>query len=322
MPLFGPSAKLLLSAGGRGDPDTFRRLNKEGIQTIEFYGSSEASIIACTPAGDWRDGYAGKLVPDVETKLSRQGELLVKSPGLMLGYYGDSEMSHLVFDEDGFYRTGDLVRIEDTGTVQVFGRRRDVFGTPEGSNIYPERLENLLESQEWVEQAFLVGDGLSFLTAHLVVQPKLLKRKERTREDLDVADPQSVRHGFISPQDDPELYLQVGEILDKINRGLELIEKVVAFALYSTRFPEECYRMVTGKVQRTRTRFVEMYGGISQMLYSELDKSSPMLVPPRERRFSIRTGQHIQSIADPLASVVDSEVPEMLRHLQLGTRKR
>jgi long-subunit acyl-CoA synthetase (AMP-forming) len=307
--LFGPSARVYLTAGGRSDVPSLQRLRAEGIEPIEFYGSSEASVVAVTPYGRWRPGYAGVPVADVSLKFSRNGELLVKSPGLMLGYYGDKDLTDAMLDEDGFFRTGDIGCFDECGYLQINGRRRDVFNTPEGSYIYPELIEIQLEAFEWVEQAFLVGDERPFLSAHLVVRPESIRDKLSIAPSIPIEDWDSVpRHtpipttfdatldqsqfqeGMLPPSTNETLYKFVGQEISKLNQSAELIQHVVAIALYDSPFTTEVYKTVTaGKVQRNRTRFLELYKSTIESLYSDLEQGSPMLVPPDERRYRVRT---------------------------------
>lgn len=282
--LFGPSARVYLTAGGPSDVPSLQRLRAEGIEPIEFYGSSEASVVAVTPYGRWRPGCAGVPVADVSLKFSRNGELLVNNPGLMLGYYGDQDLTDVMIDEDGLFRTGDIGRLDERGYLQISGRWRDVFNTPEGTNIYPERIELQLELFEWVDQAFLVGDGRPFLSAHLVVRP------ERILDKLGIAPSPPERSqgkaGMLPPRTNEALYKFVGQEISRLNQSMERIAHVAAIALYDAPFTTEAYRTVTaGKVQRNRTRFLQLYRSTVEPLYSDLEQGSPMRVPPDQRRY-------------------------------------
>jgi long-chain acyl-CoA synthetase len=271
-PMFGPSARVLLSAGGTSDPNLVEPLLASGIVPIEFYGSSEASLVALTPTRGWRRGCAGHVVPDAEVRISARGEIKVRSPGVMVGYFGDDELTSLVVDDDGFFRTGDLGSLDESGYLRILGRLRDVFNTPEGSNIYPERIELQLESLDLVDQCFLVGDGRPYVVAHLVLRDG------------------GGRTGFLEPGHNAALYDEVAALVAGINQELEAVERVVAIALYASPFDESVYRQVNvGKVRRDRTAFVSGYHDQTELLYSrDLPKDSPALVPPKERRYRRR----------------------------------
>lgn len=292
---YGPSARLHVNAGGMGDVDTFRMLRSQGVEVLEFYGSSEASVIAVTPLGQWRERAAGRVVADADVKLAPGGEILVKSPGVMLQYYGDRDLTELVFDEEEFYRTGDIGTVDDEGYLRILGRKRDLFNTVEGTNIYPERIEIMLESLDFVEQVYLVGDGLPYLSAHIMLRHP----RDRTAPDTIMAMLDGMegdrydRQGFLRAEEHFRLYERAGKELERLNERLELLEQIVAFALYVTPFPPDVYKMLrSGKQSRNRVVFLERFAPTVELLYSRaLDKTSPYLVPPRERRFRPRVAQ-------------------------------
>lgn len=293
--LLGPSARLHVSAGGTGDASTFRKLRAQGVEVLEFYGSSEASVVAVTPYGQWREGTAGRPVADTQIKFAPGDEILVNSPGIMAEYYGDRDLTELVFDDDGFYRTGDLGKLDDQGYLRILGRKRDLFNTVEGTNIYPERIEIMLESLDFVEQVFLVGDGRPYMSAHIVLRHP---RDRATQDSIAVilGKMDEIKDGFLRAEDNSALYDRSGLELARINQRLEIVEQIVAFALYLSPFPAEVYRTSrAGKQSRNRTAFSEKFGSTVKLLYSAgLDKTSGYLVPPRERRFRPRVAQMIR----------------------------
>jgi long-chain acyl-CoA synthetase len=286
--IYGPSAMLHVSAGGTGDVAAFRKLRTQGVEIIEFYGSSEASVVSVTPYGQWREGSAGKPVADAQIKLAPSGEILVNSPGIMAQYYGERDLTELMFDDEDFYRTGDLGGIDDEGYLRILGRKRDLFNTVEGTNIYPERIEIMLESLDFVEQVFLVGDGRPYMSAHIVLRHP----KDRAIEDsiMVMLDSLDVWDGFLHADAHGPLYDRSGLELARINQRLEVVEQIVAFALYLSPFPPEVYKTLrSGKHSRNRTAFAEKFKPQIDLLYSPtLDGNSSYLVPPRERRFRPR----------------------------------
>jgi long-chain acyl-CoA synthetase len=261
--LFGPSARFVLSAGGRSDPRLLGSLQAAGLEVVEWYGSSEASIVALTPRGAWRPGWAGRVLHDTAVRVAPDGELLVRSPGLMLGYHGDDAATRAAFTaDDGFYRSGDLGELSGDGHLRILGRKRDVFNTPEGSNIYPERIEAMLEALPAVDQVMLVGDGRPFLAAFVVVHPEVAAGVG--------AGPPAGADGVIDRQVTPQLYARFGRDLDDLNRRLEPIERVRRFVLLARPFPPAVYS-ITGpaKARRARPAFLEAYAHRISRLYGE-----------------------------------------------------
>jgi long-chain acyl-CoA synthetase len=253
--MFGPSAGVLLSAGGKCELDLLRFVAGQGLEVMEFYGSSEASLIALTPWRGWREGWAGRLTPDCTLRCDRDGELLVGSPGQMVEYFGAPELTAASYSADGLFRTGDLGEMDPDGYVKILGRKRDVFNTPEGSNIYPERLELMLESLPGVRQAFLVGDLRPYLSAFLVT--------EGASTAGQAAD------GYLDEAAHGDLYRHLRSQLAGINAGLEHNERILKFMVFDRCFDTSCYALVgPGKVRRDRKAFAERYAHVISEAYA------------------------------------------------------
>jgi long-chain acyl-CoA synthetase len=268
VPLFGPSARFLLSAGGRSDGRLLRFITGAAISVLEFYGSSEASLVALTRRDDWREGWAGKLLPDVTVHLGPDGELRLRSPGLMLGYHNSPEQTQQAYDADGYYLTGDLGEVTPGGYLRILGRKKDVFNTPEGSNIHPERIELMVESLHWARQVVLIGDQRPYLTALVTVH-----RGEGCHSE----------QGWFDPEHNEALYRRCAEDLAGLNRKLEGIERIRAFVLLADDIGEDCYLVVgPAKVRRNRKTVLERHRRHVEWLYSDGRLRQPLaaIVPP------------------------------------------
>jgi long-chain acyl-CoA synthetase len=243
-PLLGPSAQSLLVGGAPADADLLRYLTKQGIKAGEVYGSTESSEIVLTPIGNWREGYVGKALADVELKLADDGELLAKSPVVFDEYLDEPEATAEAFTEDGFYRTGDFAEITSDGWVRVLGRKREVLNTMDGSNIYASRIESALERLPWVEQAVVIGDQRPFVVALVV--------------------PRKVSKG------DPALEQTAKKDIDGVNAGLETVEQVRRFALLGEPMSADLYTTVNNnKVRRNRKGIAARYASEIDALYSK-----------------------------------------------------
>jgi long-chain acyl-CoA synthetase len=261
--IFGPSARALLIAGGKSDAELLRQVEATGIDVIEWYGSSEASLVALTPRGRRRDGYAGRIVDDTSVHIDLDGELLVRSPGLMLGYHADDELTHAALTDDRFYRTGDIGNVSSDGYLRIQGRKRDVFNTPEGSNIYPERIESIIEAFPAVDQVMLVGDQRPYLAAFIVIRPEVLAATH-------VAVAPMSADAIIEPSAAPELFASVALALRALNQALEPIERVREFVLLSKVFDANVYA-ATGpdKIRRDRVAFGNAYASPIARVFAE-----------------------------------------------------
>ena len=230
--LFGPSARVLSFGGASCEPELQALVTAQGVEVVEVYGTSETGILVMPPPGERRAGWAGKVLDDVEIKLDVDGELLAKTPVMMEGYLGDDQQTSAARDDDGFYRTGDYAELDD-GWVKILGRKKDVFNTPTGNNIFPARIEGMLEQLAGVHQAVLLGDARPFLTALLVLEPGAnvadIGREVRAINTRLEGEEQIRRWCVVEPALGTDLYRPVGH--GKVRRERKLIEERFADAV-------------------------------------------------------------------------------------------
>lgn len=159
---FGGSIRLIISGAAGIDPTIIENMNKYGIQTFQGYGLTECSpIVICNSDKDSKHGSIGRPIPGVEAKLvncdeNGIGELCVKGPMVMLGYYKNEEATNAVFDYDGWFHTGDLASVDKDGFYYICGRSKNVIVTSNGKNVYPEELEALLMKETAVKECMVV----------------------------------------------------------------------------------------------------------------------------------------------------------------------
>ncbi|SHK62595.1 Long-chain acyl-CoA synthetase (AMP-forming) [Marinobacter antarcticus] len=135
--------------------DWYRNL---GLELLEGYGMSENFAYShINKPGRSRTGYVGESMPGVETKISPEGEILVKSPATMMGYYKDEEKTRETFTDDGFLRTGDIGEIDELGRLKITGRMKEIFKTSKGKYIAPAPIENRLMAHQSIEMVCVSG---------------------------------------------------------------------------------------------------------------------------------------------------------------------
>jgi long-subunit acyl-CoA synthetase (AMP-forming) len=135
----------------------YRRL---GLIVLEGYGMTED--YACSHASSLElnaPGYVGAQIPGVEVRISDEGEILIKSPGQMVGYYKRPDLNGEVFTSDGFFRTGDRGERQPSGLLKITGRVKELFKTSKGKYVAPAPIENLLNSNPLIEQSMVTGVG-------------------------------------------------------------------------------------------------------------------------------------------------------------------
>ncbi|MEQ8470314.1 MAG: long-chain fatty acid--CoA ligase [Marinoscillum sp.] len=139
-----------------------------GIQLLEGYGLTETSPVVCanTPS-KLKIGTVGAPIDHTQTRIADGGEVEVKGPGVMLGYYKNEELTAEVMTEDGWFKTGD-VGIIDNGFLKITDRKKELFKTSGGLYIAPQQIENKLRESRFIEQAIVVGEGKKFPAALIV----------------------------------------------------------------------------------------------------------------------------------------------------------
>lgn len=129
-----------------------------GLELLEGYGMSENFAYShMTKPGRARTGYVGEALPGVDVKISEEGEVLVKSPATMMGYYLDEEKTRETFTEDGYLRTGDKGEIDALGRLKLTGRIKEIFKTSKGKYVAPAPIENRLMSHPDIEMVCVSG---------------------------------------------------------------------------------------------------------------------------------------------------------------------
>ena len=141
-----------------------------GMPLIEGYGLTEGGVATLNPVDRPKPGSIGKALPGVELRLAEDGELLIKSPCLFLGYYKDPAASAAVL-KDGWLYTGDIAEIDSEGYVFITGRKKELIVSPNGKKIYPTRIEALFRTEPLISQVLLIGDRLPYVTALVTVNP-------------------------------------------------------------------------------------------------------------------------------------------------------
>jgi len=147
-----------------------------GLNLLEGYGLTEALITHLTKPGNVQAGYVGTALEGVEARRAESGELLLRSPMNMLGYYKDPRATREAFTADGFFRTGDLVEIEAEGQVRIIGRLKEQFKTSKGKYVAPAPIETRLVTHPDVESCCLMGAGMPGPFAVVVLSAEAQRR--------------------------------------------------------------------------------------------------------------------------------------------------
>jgi long-chain acyl-CoA synthetase len=153
------------TAGEAIGPEVFGFFRAIGVNVKQLYGMTEASVfISIQKDGDVRLDTVGTPIPDVEIKISPDGEVLYRSPGVFQGYYKNPEATRQTI-EDGWVRSGDAGYVDHAGHLRIIDRARDVSRLADGTMFAPKYLENKLKFSPYVKEAVCIGQGRPYVTA-------------------------------------------------------------------------------------------------------------------------------------------------------------
>lgn len=165
---FGGEIRFLISGGAPLSKETAKFFESLGLPILEGYGLTEASGVATFNVLDERRlGTVGRPLPGVQVAIDDDGEILIRGPSVMKGYWSGARENPI--GPDGWLRTGDLGEYDAAGFLTVTGRKKELLVTSGGKNIVPMWIEELLTNSDFIDAALLVGDGRPFLTA--LIQP-------------------------------------------------------------------------------------------------------------------------------------------------------
>ena len=150
-----PEMQIIISGGAHLLPEISLELKRFGIQTLQGYGITECSPLISVNRNQMNQPESvGVVVPGVELRF-QEGEILVRGENVMLGYYKDEEMTREAMG-DGWFHTGDLATIDAEGHVFIRGRIKNMLLSANGQNIYPEEIENKLNSMMMVSESVII----------------------------------------------------------------------------------------------------------------------------------------------------------------------
>ena len=222
---FGGRLRFLVSGGAPLPVEIATFFDACGILICEGYGLTESSAASCvnTP-GDVVFGTVGRPLPGCEVKVAPDGELLLRSRGVMTGYLGQPEATAEALDADGWLHTGDIGRVLPTGHVQITDRKKELIVTAGGKNVAPGPLQRRIETRSpYIAHALVHGDRRNFLTALIDIDTESVGRW---------ATAEGIRwHDHAELATHPDVRTLVQQIIDDVNREVAGYEQVRKFAI-------------------------------------------------------------------------------------------
>lgn len=248
----GGELKRGLSAAGYLPPDIFMFFQKYGVELMSGFGMTEATGgITMTPWKRYKPNSLGKALPGIEIKLGDDGEILVKGPYVMLGYF-DTPNSE-TFTEDGWLPTGDVMKMDEDGFIQIIDRKKEIYKNIKGETVAPQKIENLFRDFENVKQVFLVGDHRPFNT--VLICPNY-------------DDKQSI----LFDMDEKQKQEYFSSLIVTVNKFLAPFERILDFRLIDRTFDDQ-HGELTPKGTYKRKVIEKNFSELIDSMYARTDTS-------------------------------------------------
>jgi long-chain acyl-CoA synthetase len=212
-----------------------------GIFIVEGYGLSECTTAATVNhQSAFRFGTVGPAMPGVELKIAPDGEILVRSDTVFVGYYKDDEATAAVLDADGWLHTGDIGHLDAEGFLTITDRKKDILVTAGGKNVAPQNLENDLKTSKYVSQAIVVGDRKPYVAALITLAEDEVRAAVGSDGPL---------------HEDAHVRALIQAVVDEVNRERSRYEQIKRFAILPRDFSiEEDELTPTLKLKRPAVR--------------------------------------------------------------------
>ncbi len=220
---FGGEVRFFISGGAPLSREIAEFFHAAGMTILEGYGLTETTAASHLNRLDaYRFGTVGQLLPGVEARIAPDGEILLRGPNILQGYYKRPEDTAQALEPDGWFHTGDIGVIDEDGFLKITDRKKDLIVTSAGKNIAPQNLENHIKTDPFISQVMVYGDKRNYLVALVTLDTDQVRgyaqHKGLADEGVDL--------------DDHAALCAHPLIVDKINRCIA--EKNKALASYET----------------------------------------------------------------------------------------
>ncbi len=231
-----------------------------GMPLIEVYGQTEtSSIVMCNRLNDYKIGSAGKPIPGIDIRLSKDGEIQVHAPELVCkGYYKNPEATKDLFTEDGWLKTGDIGKRDEKGYYYIIDRKKYILITAAGKNVAPQYIENILKTHRFISQAIVYGEGQPYLVALFTLDEDEIIRFAR--------DNRIIYTDYKDLTKNEKIIETIWNIVQEKNKELARVEQIKKFYILE----DELYQddeEVTPTMKVKKTTIESRYGDIIRKLY-------------------------------------------------------
>lgn len=211
----------IVSGGSALQPRLARIFHSARIKVLEGYGLTETSPVIAVNSFEEQNirfGTVGKVINNVQLKFAPDGEICIKGPNVMSGYYKHQELQNEIIDSEGWFHTGDIGEMVDGEFLKITDRKKEMFKTSGGKYITPQYVENKLKESRFIEQVMVIGENEKFPAAFIVPSFVFLQQWCEKRKIAYTTNEEMIKH--------PEVIKRIQEELDLANEEFPQYEKI------------------------------------------------------------------------------------------------
>ncbi|MDD3095754.1 MAG: long-chain fatty acid--CoA ligase [Candidatus Neomarinimicrobiota bacterium] len=261
--VFGGNMIACISGGAPLSAKVGAFFTAAGIRVLEGFGLTEMSPITHANQNDFiKFGTVGRALPDMETRILEDGEILVRGPNRMLGYYKDPEGSAGAIDKDGWFHTGDIGYVDEDGFLKITDRKKDIIVTSGGKNVAPAAVERAITASKYIEQAVVIGDRRKYLVVLLVPMLETLQEWGRHQQ------PPLEFRSYADLKASPEIEKLIRDELARNQQDLARYEQIKYFYITPRPFTIEGGEL-TPSLKVKRKKIMEMYRDEIETMYKD-----------------------------------------------------
>jgi long-subunit acyl-CoA synthetase (AMP-forming) len=222
-----------------------------GVEIAELWGMTECLFATSNPPGAIKLGTVGPAAPGVEIRLADDGEILVRSPGLMIGYRNDPERTREAVDEEGFLHSGDVATCDEDGYFKVVDRKKEIIINSAGKNMSPAHIEGTIKQESpLIAQVVAIGDARQYVTALVVL-------------DAEAAGSSDIA----ALASDEDVRAQIDAAIARANERLARVEQIKTYRILSVAW-EPGGDELTPTMKLKRKPIAEKYAAEIEALYT------------------------------------------------------
>ena len=257
----GGNISFIITGGAAASEKLLRIFNAAGIPIYEGYGPTENSPVICVNRFQNNEtslGTVGPPIDGIEVKLAEDGEILVKGPSVMQGYYKHPELTDEVI-KDGWLHTGDIGTIVENRFYKITDRKKELFKTSGGKYVAPQPIENKMKESKFIEQIIVLGSERKFVSALIVPSFSAIRDWMKDNNISDMDNKEIVKN--------PKVHELMRSVLDHYNVNFNHVEQIKKFTLLPDEWSVNGGEM-TPKMSLKRKVIMEKYKQEIEDIYS------------------------------------------------------